>query len=379
MSETSRDSLAKSRRIVVKVGTRLLCGTRGQFNIKRMECLGRDLASLWTEGRQLVLVSSGAVGAGVGRLGLSRFPQTMPEKQAAAAVGQGVLMQQYETVFAPLGITVAQVLLTQEDLRERKRYLNARHTFHTLLRYRVIPIVNENDTVAVEEIRFGDNDTLAALVACLIDADLLILLTDMDGFYTADPRKSPDARLISEVSEITPEIEELAGGRGSVLATGGMETKLQAARIATGAGIPMVIASGMQEGILNAVIRGKEVGTLFLPREDRMQARKRWIAFNSPVQGKIYVDRGAASAISKRGKSLLPSGIIGVEGAFEMGNVVSVVDPDGKEIARGISNYSSADVELIKGRNTQEIKAILGYKDYDEVIHRDNLTVMVGI
>lgn len=378
MSATSRGTLANARRIVVKVGTRLLCGTRGQFNLKRLESLGRDLASLWGEGRELVLVSSGAVGAGVGRLGLSRFPQTMPEKQAAAAVGQGILMQYYENVFTPLGITIAQVLLTQEDLRERKRYLNARHTFYTLFRYRVIPIVNENDTVAVEEIRFGDNDTLAALVACLIDADLLILLTDLDGFFTGDPRKNPDAKLIPEVHEITPEIEELAGGRGSDLATGGMETKLQAARIATGAGIPMVIASGMREGVLNAVVRGEEVGTLFIPREDRMQARKRWIAFSSPVQGKIYVDRGAANAILKRGKSLLPSGVVGVEGDFEMGNVVSVIDPDGREIARGISNYSSADVERIKGRKTQEIKAILGYKDYDEVIHRDNLTVMVG-
>ncbi len=379
MSSTGREALARARRIVVKVGTRLLCGTRGHFNLKRMESLGRDLARLWEAGRQLVLVSSGAIGAGVGRLGLARSPQTLPEKQAAAAVGQGILMQHYETVFAPMGITVAQVLLTQEDLRDRKRYLNARHTFHTLLRYRVVPIVNENDTVAVEEIRFGDNDTLAALVACLIDADLLILLTDLDGFYTADPRKSPDARLISEVHEITPEIEALAGGCGSALATGGMETKLQAARIATGAGIPMVIAGGMREGVLGPVVSGEEVGTLFLPREDRMQARKRWIAFNSPVQGKLYVDRGAANAILKKGKSLLPSGIVRVEGVFETGNVVSVVDPDGKELARGISNYSSGDVELIKGRKSQEIKAILGYKDYDEVIHRDNLTVMLGL
>jgi len=379
MGNTGREALARARRIVVKVGTRLLCGTRGQFNLKRMESLGRDLARLWEAKRRLVLVSSGAIGAGVGRLGLARSPQTLPEKQAAAAVGQGILMQHYETIFAPMGIIVAQVLLTQEDLRDRERYLNARHTFHTLLRYRVVPIVNENDTVAVEEIRFGDNDTLAALVACLIDADLLILLTDLDGFYTADPRKSPDARLISEIHEITPEIEALAGGRGSALATGGMETKLQAAKIATGAGIPMVIASGMRAGILEPLIKGEKVGTLFLPREDRMQARKRWIAFNSPVQGKLYVDRGAANAILKRGKSLLPSGIVRVEGSFETGNVVSVVDTEGKELARGISNYSSGDVDLIKGRKSQDIKTILGYKDYDEVIHRDNLTVVSGL
>lgn len=376
-SSIARSMLPQARRIVVKVGTRLLCTSRGQFNTARMSRIVHDLAGLWREGYEIVLVSSGAIGAGVGRLGLNRVPQTIPEKQAAAAVGQGILMQQYHLLFASEGIVVAQILLTREDITSRERYLNARHTFHTLLRYRALPIVNENDTVAVEEIRFGDNDTLAALVACLIDADLTVLLTDLDGFYTSDPHRDSTGRLISEVAEITPQLEALAGGRGSALATGGMETKLQAAKISMDAGIPLVIASGMQQGVLKKVLSGESVGTFFVPREDRMQARKRWIAFGSPIQGRIIVDQGAAQAIMKKGKSLLPGGVVRVEGAFEAGNVVSVVDTNGKEIARGISNYSAGDLDLIKGKKTHEIKVVLGHKDYDEIIHRDNLTLVL--
>jgi glutamate 5-kinase len=372
-----RRSLAEARRIVVKVGTRLLCGSKGHLNLNRMESLVQDLSALWKDGRDVILVSSGAIGAGVGRLGLSRKPHTIPEKQAAAAVGQGVLMQHYETLFAPEGIIVAQVLLTADDITCRERYLNARHTLYSLLCYRTIPIVNENDTVAVEEIRFGDNDTLAALVACLVDADLLVLLTDLSGFYTADPHRDRSAQLISEIEEITPEIEAVAGGRGSALATGGMETKLQAAKITMQAGIPLVITSGMQQGSLAAVLKGERVGTLFVPREDRMQARKRWIAFGSPVQGKIIIDEGAVRAILKKGKSLLPGGITAVEGEFEAGNVVSLVGHCGEEIARGISNYPSRAISLIMGRKSKEIKSILGYHDYDEVVHRDNLAIML--
>lgn len=372
-----RKDLPRARRVVVKVGTRLLCDSNGLFNLGRMESLVAELVRLWDTGREVVLVSSGAIGAGVGRLGLVGAPQTIPEKQAAAAVGQGILMQHYETIFAP--VIVAQVLLTREDITHRERYLNARHTLYALLRYRVVPIVNENDTVAVEEIRFGDNDTLAALVACLVDADLLILLTDLDGFYTADPHRDKSGELISEVHEITPEIEALAGGCGSCLATGGMETKLQAAKIAAGAGIPLVIASGVRPGILSCVLAGEEVGTLFLPQEDRMNARKHWIAYGSPVRGKVHIDRGAAVAILKKGKSLLPSGIVKVEGSFGTGNVISVLDLQGTELARGISNYPAEALDLIKGRKSREIEAILGYKDYDEVIHRDNLTVIPGM
>jgi glutamate 5-kinase len=372
----SRVPLTHARRVVVKLGTRLLCGARGQFNQNRMENLVSDLAWLRHE-RQLVLVSSGAIGAGVGRLGLVRKPRTIPEKQAAAAVGQCVLMQQYERLFSPRDLIVGQVLLTRYDIMDRERYLNARYTFEALLAQGVVPVVNENDTVAVEEIRFGDNDTLAAHVACLVDADLVILLTDQDGFYNQIPGPGVTGDLIPEIAEITPEIEALAGGRGSALATGGMETKLQAARIAMLAGIPLVIASGLKAGTIQRVMNGDTAGTLFAPGVGRMQSRKHWIAFSSPVNGRIYVDQGAAGAILNKGKSLLPSGILRVDGEFPAGTVVGVADQDGRELGRGISNYSSGAIALIRGHKSAEIKAIIGYHDYDEVIHRDNLAVMV--
>lgn len=378
MPGCERAKVKEARRIVVKVGTKIICGSRGHLDLQRIESLVQDLAAIWEEGLDVILVSSGAIGAGVGRLGLSCKPRTIPEKQAAAAVGQGILMQHYETFFTPRGVIVAQVLLTREDITNRERYLNARHTLQSLLGFRAVPIVNENDTVAVEEIRFGDNDTLAALVACLADADLLILLTDLDGYYTADPHKSKDAELIPEIYEITPEIEASAGGRGSALATGGMETKITAAKISMQAGIPLVIASGMRKGALSAVLKGKRTGTLFVPREERMQARKLWIAFGSPVQGKLVVDAGAADALLKRGKSLLPTGIVGVEGTFTAGNVVSIVDTTAQEIARGISNYNAQALRMIRGYNSCQIKEILGYHDYDEVVHRDNLTIILN-
>jgi glutamate 5-kinase len=287
-------------------------------------------------------------------------------------------MQQYERLFSPRGLMVAQVLLTRYDIMDRERYLNARYTFETLLVQGVVPIVNENDTVAVEEIRFGDNDNLAAHVACLVDADLVILLTDQDGFYNQIPGPDRTGELIPEIAEITPEIKALAGGRGSALSTGGMETKLQAARIAMAAGIPLVIASGLKAGIIQRVLSGDAEGTLFVPDGGRMQSRKHWIAFSSPAQGWIYVDQGAANAILKQGKSLLPSGILRVNGEFAAGSVVGVADEAGCDLGRGISNYSSGAINLIKGHKSSEIRAIIGYHDYDEVIHRDNLAVMAG-
>jgi glutamate 5-kinase len=378
----SRGALSQSRRVVVKLGTRLLCGARGQFNTTRMNSLVSDLSWLHRE-RQLVLVSSGAIGAGVSRLGLARRPRTIPEKQAAAAVGQCVLMQQYERLFWPQGVIIAQVLLTRQDIMDRERYLNARYTFETLLGQGVVPVVNENDTVAVEEIRFGENDSLAAHVACLVEADLVILLTDQDGFYSRIPGgvecpggPGKDGELIPEIDEITPEIEALAGGRGSELSTGGMEAKLQAARVTMAAGIPLVIANGMKPGTIQRVLGGEAAGTLFTPGTGRMHARKHWIAFSSPVQGWVYIDQGAANAIIIKGKSLLPSGILRAEGEFAAGAVVGVADQDGRELGRGISNYSSGAINLIRGRRSGEIEAVLGYHDYDEVIHRNNLTVL---
>lgn len=371
-----RQALKNSHRLVVKVGTSILTHPSGKLNLERLERLVRELADQVNAGRQVVLVTSGAVGAGMGRLGLKEKPRTLPEKQAAAAVGQGILMHMYEKFFAEYGIIVAQILLTRDDLADRRRYLNARHTLSTLLRLGVVPIINENDTVAVEEIRVGDNDTLSALVAGLVDADVLILLTDSEGLYTSDPQTCSEAKLIPVVEEITPEIEALAGGSGSTWSTGGMVTKIQAARLATSFGIPVVIASGLLPGRLAAVLRGEKIGTLFLPREHRAQARKRWLAYGPAVQGRILVDAGAEQALVCNGKSLLPSGIVAVEGEFEQGSLVSIIGPKGQEIARGIANYSAEEIRRIKGKKTSEILFVLGHKDYDEVVHRDNLIIL---
>jgi len=338
-----------------------------------MRRLAGQLAELRKRGKEVLLVSSGAIGAGLGRLGLTRRPRTIPECQALAAVGQGILMHVYEQIFSEYGIVVGQVLLTREDFADRRRFLNARHTLTSLLQFGAIPIINENDTVAVDEIKFGDNDNLAALVAGLVDAELLILLSDIDGLYTDDPRRCPEARLIREVEEITPEIEALAKGTGAALGTGGMVTKLQAVHVAGHCGVTVVIARAGEEDVILRIVAGEEVGTVFWP-VTRLENRKRWIAYSAPVQGRIVVDEGAVRAL-QGGKSLLPSGVVAVEGTFEMGNTVSIVDPRGKEIARGIVNFSSGEVEKIKGCRTSEIAGILGHKDYDEVVHRNNLVL----
>ncbi len=373
--EERKEYLADCRRIVVKVGSSSLTHPTGKLNLSQIERLVRQLADLHHQGKELVLVSSGAIGAGMGKLGLKSRPKTIPEKQALAAVGQGILLHMYEKMFAEYGQTVAQVLLTREDVADRRRFLNARNALMTLLGYGAIPIINENDTVAVEEIKFGENDTLSALVASLVDADLLILLTDIDGLYTANPKEDPSAQLICEVEEITPEVEKLAGGAGSALGTGGMATKLSAGKIATNSGVGMIIADGSRPNVLLEALSGEPVGTFFTPREYRLQCRKRWIAFGTPVQGKIFVDDGAKRAIEHKGKSLLSSGITGVEGSFDLGNVVSITNSLGEEFARGIVNYGSREIEQIKGAHSKDIEKILGHKDYDEVIHRDNLVL----
>jgi glutamate 5-kinase len=370
------EQVTKARRLVVKVGTSVLAYPDGRLNLFRLERLVRELAAVANSGREVVLVTSGAVGAGLGRLGWTRKPRTLPEKQAAAAVGQGILMHMYEKLFAEYGQTVAQVLLTRQDIADRGRYLNARHTLLTLLRYRVIPIVNENDTVAVEEIRVGDNDTLSALVASLVDADLLVLLTDTAGLYTANPKACADASRIEVVTEITPELAKLAEGGCSPLGTGGVSTKLMAAQMAMNSGISMVIANGGEDRVIERTLAGEPVGTFFLPHAGRPASRKRWIAYGPPPQGRLWVDQGAAQAVLHQGKSLLPAGVAGVEGDFEAGAVVGVWDSEGKEIARGIVNYGAEEIRKIMGRRTSEIASILGHKDYDEVIHRDNLCLL---
>lgn len=367
-----RSDLRNAGRVVVKVGSSSLIYHNGKPNISQMESLARELSDLNNKGLDVVLVTSGAQGVGFNRLGFSRRPKNIPERQAAAAVGQGILMHMYEKLFAEYGVTVGQVLLTREDFSDRKRFLNARNTLYALLGLRVIPIINENDTVAVDEIKLGDNDTLASLVGGLVDADALILLSDVDGLYSADPRSVRDAGLISEVMEISAEMESIAGGAGSNVGTGGMVTKLQAAKIAMHSGVVMVLASASCKDVVRRIMGGEEIGTAFWPME-KLENKKRWIAYSSSLQGKIFVDEGAARALLERGKSLLPSGITGVEGGFEMGNTVSVIGPGGREIARGIVNYAARDVEMIKGRHSGEIKKILGHQYYEEVIHRNNL------
>lgn len=369
--------LNNANRIVVKVGTSSLTHKTGKLNLFQLEKIVRAIADLYNQGKQVILVTSGAVGAGVGKLGLNAKPKTIPEKQAAAAIGQGVLLHMYEKIFGEYGLTVGQVLLTRDDLSDRKRYLNARNTLLALLRFGVIPIVNENDTVAVEEIRLGDNDTLSALVSGLVDAELLILLSDIDGLYSANPKDNPDAKIIPIIEKITPEIKAIAGGAGSKFGTGGMCTKIEAASIAISSGIPMVIANGAKPGILREITNGDFKGTLFIPRESRLHTKKCWIAFGSNINGKIIVDDGAKKVLLQNGKSLLPSGIIDVDGDFDIGSVVGVVGQKGEEFVRGIVNYSAEEIRKIKGKNTSEIIDVLGYKDYDEVIHRDNLSIKI--
>ncbi len=375
--ETYQSLVTNAQKIVVKVGTSTLTHKNGKLNLEQIERLVRQLSDLRNQGKDVVLVSSGAIGAGMGKLNLEERPKTIPEKQAVAAIGQGILLHIYEKFFAEYGQATAQLLLTKADLEHRQRFLNARNTLLTLLQFGVIPIVNENDTVAFEEIKFGDNDTLAALVGTLIDADLVILLTDIDGFYDGDPRKNPNAKRISVVEVIDESIEGLAGNVGSKFGSGGMVTKISAASIAANAGIPMMIAHGAEDRILRRLTEGEDIGTLFLPVEIKPHLRKKWIAFGSHVDGKLVVDDGAYNALMHKGKSLLPSGIVSVEGNFAAGDVVEIVDKEGKSFARGISNYSGIELQKIKGQQSKAICPILGYKDFDEAIHRDNLSLIL--
>jgi len=370
--------LAHPKRVVVKVGSAVL--SRGGVSLDRLMIggLATALAGLRGRGLEVILVSSGAILAGMEALGLTERPRDLPLKQAAAAVGQSHLMRAYEEAFQPCGQRVAQILLTQEDLRHRGRYLNARNTLFTLLRLGIVPIVNENDTVAVREIQFGDNDTLSALVANLAEADLLVMLTDTEGLFTADPRRDPSARLIPLVRSQDAVTSFCAEEAGSVASIGGMSSKVLAARRATLAGIPTVVASGLQPGVLDAVLQGADAGTFFVPSRSRMRSRKRWLAFASQPRGGIAVDAGARHALVAGGKSLLPSGVRTTRRSFRAGDVVSLVGPEDREFARGLANYSRDEVEKIKGLKSHEIAGVLGHKPYDEVVHRDNLVIMTG-
>lgn len=376
-NEASREALKKAKRIVIKVGTSTITYANGKRNFSQIDRLAREISDLQNQGKEMILVTSGAVAVGVDRMGLPGKPKTIPGKQAAAAVGQGVLMHTYEKFFADYGQIVAQVLITKTEAIDRHRYTNTRNTFMELMRQRVIPIVNENDVVALDELKIGDNDNMSALVAGIVDADLVIILSDVDGLYTANPQTHPDAVIVPEVAEITPEIEASAGGVGSARGTGGMATKIQAAKAATNSGIHLVIASGTEKNAITRVLQGEELGTLFVSRENRLQFRKRWLAFGAKIAGSIVVDDGCAKAIRKAGGcSILPAGVFAVQGEFLPGSTVSVIDKDAHELARGLVHYSSAELEQIKGCNSGEIANILGHKNFDEVIHRDDLVIL---
>ena len=376
-NEASREALKKGKRIVIKVGTSTITYANGKRNFSQIDRLAREISDLQNQGKEMILVTSGAVAVGVDRMGLPGKPKTIPGKQAAAAVGQGVLMHTYEKFFADYGQIVAQVLITKTEAIDRHRYTNTRNTFMELMRQRVIPIVNENDVVALDELKIGDNDNMSALVAGIVDADLVIILSDVDGLYTANPQTHPDAVIVPEVAEITPEIEASAGGVGSARGTGGMATKIQAAKAATSSGIHLVIASGTEKNAITRVLQGEELGTLFVSRENRLQFRKRWLAFGAKIAGSIVVDEGCAKAIRKAGGcSILPAGVFAVQGEFLPGSTVSVIDKDAHELARGLVHYSSAELEQIKGCNSGEIANILGHKNFDEVIHRDDLVIL---
>ena len=373
-----REELKQAQRIVVKVGTSTLNYANGKLNIERIELLVRELSDLANQGREIILVSSGAVGAGLERMKQTQRPSSIPKRQALAAVGQGILMHLYEKLFAEYGQTVAQILLTKENSRQYSQYINSRNALMELLSMGVIPIVNENDAVAVDELKIGDNDTLSATVATLVDADALIILSDIDGLYTANPSKDKNAKLISQVDQITPEIEQMAGGAGTSMGTGGMSTKIKAAKISVNSGITMVIASGTERNIVRRLINGENIGTIFPAKEIHLKRRKSWLAFGKQIAGDIIVDEGCKRAVLS-GSSLLAVGIKHIAGNFERGNTVRILSPSGREIARGIVNYDSATLHKIKGHQTSDFAAIIQDKAqiYDEVIHRDNMVIMI--
>ena len=368
-----------SQTIVIKIGTSSLTRSQtSQLALSTIATLAETLCDLRRQGNRVILVSSGAVGVGCARLGLSERPRAIALKQAVAAVGQGRLIRVYDDLFNTLQQPIAQVLLTRSDLVQRSRYLNVYNTFEALLELGVIPIVNENDTVAVEELKFGDNDTLSALVASLVEADWLFLLTDVDRLYSADPRSFPDAQPITLVKHIEQlaQMQVQTGDRGSQWGTGGMMTKISAARIATAAGVRTVITQGRFPHNIEKILQGESIGTQFEPQLQPSSARKRWIAYGLIPAGKLFLDEGAIIAICQAGSSLLAAGITAVEGEFDTQEAVQLCDKNGKEIARGIVNYSSAELNQIRGRHSKEISAILGYAGAETVVHRDNLALI---
>ena len=371
-----RELLTSVKRVVIKVGSRVLTIEDGSLDRQVIATLCADIAALEQQGVEVVLVSSGAVAAGRAAVRVSDQSLSIPQKQAAAAIGQPLLMQAYQEACSPAGKTTAQILLTADDLADRSRFLHAKATIEALLSVGSLPIINENDSVAVAEIKFGDNDNLSALVTSLVEADLLLILTDIDGLYSANPCDDPSATLIETVDVITDAVEQMAGGSSSNVGTGGMATKVAAAKKATSFGVPTVLAAGKRPGIVRAVMQGESVGTLFLPCRQGLKRRKQWIGFGMRPKGTIVVDAGARRAVDRQGTSLLPSGIRQVSGQFERGSCVRICDEAGVEFARGVTEYGRGEIEQLIGAQSDQIEARLGYRYGDEIIHRNNLVVL---
>jgi glutamate 5-kinase len=370
-----RAELARCRRLVVKVGSSLLAPPQGGVHAQRFAQLARDVTELIEQGRQVILVSSGAVALGLRRLGIAERPRAIPEKQAAAAVGQIDLCRRYQVAFQRRGLHVGQILLDHIGLADRERFLNARHTLNQLLAARTVPIINENDSVATEELRFGDNDQLSALVTNVAGAELLVLLTDIDGFYDRPPQE-PGATRVPEVDEVTQELLDRTGPTLSGVGTGGMRSKLKAARTAAHFGAATVIGDGRRAGVLQRILAGEDVGTLVRPSSQQISSRKHWIAYSLKPRGKLHLDAGATRALREGKRSLLPIGVVAVEGHFGVGDLVSCLDPSASEIARGLISYSAGDVERIKGQRSPRIHELLGYSNGNEIIHRDDLVLL---
>jgi len=377
MSQDLRKTIiSKVSRVIIKIGSSILTDKNGSLSESVFEKLAQEISKIKSKNIEVIVVSSGAIASGMKKLGLTERPTEISMKQAIAAAGQSTLIWNYERAFSKFNQNVAQILLTLDGLLDRKRFLNARKTLTTVLSMGIIPIINENDTVAVEEIMLGDNDNLSAQITSLIEADLLIMLTDIDGLYNKDPRIHKDAELLSLIERIGEDVENTAGGTFGKTTIGGMKTKIEAAKKAAAYGVPTIIANGNNGSTLEDIFDGKEVGTLFLPSEQSLSGRKHWIAFTLKSAGEIVVDAGATKAITSSGKSLLPSGIKDVRGSFGVGESVTCIDENGAQIARGLSSYSSNDIRKIMGLKTSDIEGALGYKYSDEVIHRDDLAVI---
>lgn len=369
--------LSKVRKVIIKIGTGVLTTDEGHLDRAQIKGLAKQVVELKKMGYSVVVVSSGAIGSGMGELGIGKRPGTLPELQAVAAIGQSKLISMYDACFKLHGYHAAQILLTREDFEDRQRYLNTCNTIHTLFQLNAIPVVNENDTISVNEIRFGDNDELSALVTNLLNAELLIILSSVDGLYDRYPTANNKASVIPIVEDVSDEIRQLAFNSKTQRGVGGMQTKIEAASVVVKAGEVVIIANGRTDKVLKRVVQGENIGTLFLPKKEKLANRKRWIGFTIKPKGKVCVDDGAMRALTEKGKSLLATGVVSVEGSFSKGDIISICKKgNGVLFAKGLTNYSSEEIEKIKGCSTSAIVKVLGYKLYDEVIHRDNMVIL---